>query len=79
LSRLITRAGDTVEDATAFEARVRAAIEEGSESYDEYSPVAVIGHLPLLACVAGDPRAEVGNGEMLQYIPEMWDGSAAEF
>jgi phosphohistidine phosphatase SixA len=78
LSRLIARAGDYVEDAAAFETRIRTALEEGGEPYDEHSPLAVVGHLPLLACVAGDPRAEIGNGEMVQYTPEMWDGSAAE-
>lgn len=78
LSRLIARAGDYNEDAAAFEARIKAALEEGGETYDEHSPLAVVGHLPLMACVVGDPRAEIGNGETLRYTPELWDGSAAE-
>jgi broad specificity phosphatase PhoE len=79
VSELISRAGEEPEDAAAFEARLVAALAEGGVEYDDKLSLAVVGHLPLLCCIAGSPEAHVANGEIIEYSPQAWDGSAGEF
>lgn len=79
MSTIIEYAGEEPETAAEFENRINAAMLENSVEYNEQLPLAVVGHLPLLCCVAGSKYSEVSNGEVLLYDPQVWDGSAGAF
>ncbi|HEU4913954.1 MAG TPA: phosphoglycerate mutase family protein [Candidatus Saccharimonadales bacterium] len=73
VSDRVWRAGDSPSMITGNLVDFAAdALREKGAEYDFNRPLAIVSHLPLLACAAGDPRMSIENGAVLEYDPDVW-------
>ncbi len=57
---------------TGFPELVARAMYEVGTEYNPDLPLAVVTHLPLVACVAGDPEGDLPYGAFYEYSPDLW-------
>lgn len=73
VSRSVERAGSAPHIITTnLVDFVGEAFRQAGSDYDEDTPAIVVAHLPLVACVFGDPEADIENGAVVEYDPAAW-------